>query len=441
MLPRASASRLKNALPEGTLVVVGSLVILGLSAWGFLAISARVLGPEKYAALSVLWALVFLAGPGLFLPLEQEVGRALASRRARGEGGAPVVGRVALLGAAVLGAATVAGFSFGRRGLDRLLDGQGLLVISLGVALAGYFSQHVVRGVLAGHGRFRAYSLIVGAEGTFKLLGCAALVLVGLTDAGPFGLVLGISPLLAAGVGLIGQRGLFSPGPPAPWSEVSRALGYLLAGSVLAQFLLNAGPIAVKLLASPGQQTAAGRFLAGLVVARIPLFFFAAIQAALLPKLSSLVARNTAEFSGAVRRFLGIVSAYGMVTTLGAYLVGPWTLQLMFGAEFALTRGDLALLAAASAFYMVAVSAAQASIALGGHKRVAFGWLLAGIAFVVASLPAGELFFRIEIAYLCGSVVAALVLLGFASPLLKAGRPIPEKEELVEAVYHSAIEP
>ena len=46
-----------------------------------LVLSARALGHEAYAPLSVLWALVFLVGPGFFLPIEQEIGRALAARR------------------------------------------------------------------------------------------------------------------------------------------------------------------------------------------------------------------------------------------------------------------------------------------------------------------------------------------------------------------------
>ena len=41
---------------------------------------------------------MFLAGPGLFLPLEQEISRALAERRARNQGGVPVVRRAATIG-------------------------------------------------------------------------------------------------------------------------------------------------------------------------------------------------------------------------------------------------------------------------------------------------------------------------------------------------------
>ena len=47
------------------------------------------------------------------------------------------------------------------------------------------------------------------------------------------------------------RDGLVTPGPPAPWRELSRAFGWLLAGSIFAQALVNTGPILVQLLA-PG---------------------------------------------------------------------------------------------------------------------------------------------------------------------------------------------
>ena len=74
------AARTANPLPEGTLEVGVGLVLAGLTAYGFTVVAARALGKTDYAPLSVLWAMVFLAGPGFFLPLEQEVSRALALR-------------------------------------------------------------------------------------------------------------------------------------------------------------------------------------------------------------------------------------------------------------------------------------------------------------------------------------------------------------------------
>ena len=56
--------------------------------------------------------------------------------------------------------------------------------------------------------------------------------------------------------------------------------------------LLNAGPIATTILADPGPEDAGDAFAYGVLMARIPLFLFQAVQAALLPRLSRLAARN-----------------------------------------------------------------------------------------------------------------------------------------------------
>ena len=87
--PRRVLARATSILPRGSGVVGGWVLFTGLASYGFLTITGRALGPERYGGLSALWALGFLLGNGACLPIEQEVSRALASRAARGVGGAP----------------------------------------------------------------------------------------------------------------------------------------------------------------------------------------------------------------------------------------------------------------------------------------------------------------------------------------------------------------
>ena len=73
-------------------------------------------------------------------------------------------------------------------------------------------------------------------------------------------------------------------------------LGWLLLGSVMAA-LLNAGPLATPIVADPQRGCRVTRFGYGVILARVPLFMFQAVQAALLPRLSRLAARgNMVEF-------------------------------------------------------------------------------------------------------------------------------------------------
>ena len=74
------------------------------------------------------------------------------------------------------------------------------------------------------------------------------------------------------------------PGPTAPWNEVTQNLGWLLVGTVFSAALLNAGPVAATLLASDDQHDLVNQFAYGVLLARIPLFLFQAVQAALLPR-------------------------------------------------------------------------------------------------------------------------------------------------------------
>jgi hypothetical protein len=87
----------RKAMPEGTFAVGAGLMVAGLTTYGFFVAAARTLSERDYAAvIGGLWPLVFVVAPGCFLPLEQEVGRALAHRRAQGIGGGPIVRRAAI---------------------------------------------------------------------------------------------------------------------------------------------------------------------------------------------------------------------------------------------------------------------------------------------------------------------------------------------------------
>ena len=74
-----------------------------------------------------------------------------------------------------------------------------------------------------------------------------------------------------------------APGPEATWHEVTPNLGWLLAGSTCAAALLNAGPVVTSLLAEESQDEQVTQFAYGVLLARVPLFLFQAVQAARCP--------------------------------------------------------------------------------------------------------------------------------------------------------------
>jgi O-antigen/teichoic acid export membrane protein len=388
----------------------------------------------------VLWALTFLVGPGFFFPLEQEVGRAFSTRRVQHVGAGPLAQRSAVAGAALTAVLALVTVVLSRPLVDHLFDGETMLLVSLLTVLLGYAAAHVARGMLAGGQRFARYGTVLTTEGLARVAIAAALSLGGVVTVGPYGLAFAAAPLLSAAVGLWRQSELRAPGPPAPWGELSASLGYLIAGSLLAQVLVNAGPLAVELLASEAEEALAGRFLASLIVARVPLFLFLAVQAALLPKLAALAASERfVDFRTALFRLLVAVSLLGAAATAGSATVGPDVVRILFGEGLALGRRDLAMLAAASSVYMVALALAQALIALSGHARAAVGWLVGGMAFFSIAAWGGDLIVRVERAYLGGSLLALVAMAALLRPRLTAG-PLPT-EMLVDASLELPIEP
>ena len=82
----------RTPLPEGTLPVGAALLIGGIATYAFFKIGTwAVGGADEFNPISSLWFATFALAPGFFLPLEQEIGRALSHRRPIGEGGRPVV--------------------------------------------------------------------------------------------------------------------------------------------------------------------------------------------------------------------------------------------------------------------------------------------------------------------------------------------------------------
>jgi O-antigen/teichoic acid export membrane protein len=197
----------------------------------------------------------------------------------------------------------------------------------------------------------------------------------------------------------------------------------------------------VKLLATGAQEDEASRFLNGLIIARIPLFLFQAVQAALLPKLSALAeAGRIDEFRAGFRRLLMVVVGIGVVGTAGSLVIGPWVVRLLFGPEFDLGNRTMGLLAASSALFMLAIAMAQAVIALGGHVRMAASWVVGVGTFVVVTSFGNDLFLRVELGLLAGCAVAAACMAGVLVHRVRAGAPV-EVEDLLEAIHELPLEP
>jgi O-antigen/teichoic acid export membrane protein len=427
-------------LPEGTIPVGIALLIAGIATYAFFKVGvAAVGGDEEFEPITALWFTTFALAPGFFLPLEQELGRALAHRRAIGQGTRPVVRKIVLLGVGLTTLVVLVIAAARQLIADSLFDGDMFMVLALVLAFSAYAPAHLARGVCSGSGRFGEYGIILASDGVVRIVLCIVLAVIGITAAGAYGLAVAVSPLFA--VGYVAARGGLrtDDGPPASWSEVTPNLGWLLLGSVFAASLLNAGPIAASLLATDDQDALVTQFSYGVLLARIPLFLFQAVQAALLPRLSRLAARGEfEEFRSGLKKLMYVVLVVGVVGTSGAFLLGPWAIEVVYDAE--LSGRTLALLAFSSACYMMALATAQAVIALKGHALVALGWGIGAITFVGATwVSSDEVFRRVEIGLLTSSI-AAMISFAFALRYKLKSGVAPDQDSIMDAITDMPFE-
>ncbi len=326
--------------------------------------------------------------------------------------------------------------------IDKLFEGSAGLVACLVIALFSYCFTYLARGTVAGNGRFRPYSKIVGAEGLVRVFPALALAAAGVSNPVAYGLCIAIPPAIGTLGSLWREHGLAPPGPQAPWSELSTNLGYLLGGSLLAQALSYAPFLGAQLLSTHAEKAAVADFIVGLFLARIPILLFQAVQAALLPKLAHLAGSGQdADFRSALRKLVLVVVAIGVIGVIAAGTVGATAGDILFGEKFNLGSTDLALLAAGSGFFILALTLAQALIALLGHAKALIAWAIGLAVFIgVTAVENTDLFDRVEIAFIAGAAAAALAMGVFVVIRLRTGIPEGGLASLVENIEHEPLE-
>lgn len=342
------------------------------------------------------------------MPVEQEISRAISHRRALGQGAAPVIKKVAILCGAIVVGLVGSIIALAPFITKNLFEGNGIVTASLIIAIVVYGAFYMVKGLCSGLGKFNSYGFAVGADGAVRVMVCLGLLIVGVTQLGAYSLAVVLTPLVGLLIILFSGQLTLQDGPPASWSEITPNLGLLLGGSIFAAALVNAGPITVALLGETAPAENVTLFGNAVLLTRVPLFLFQAVQAALLPRLTRLAARgDIKEFKTGFRQLVILVIGVGVLGAVGAFAIGPNVLDLVYGGS--IDRRTITLLAIASGIYMMALAIAQAVIALNGHKHVALGWSLAFASYILTVWQVSDdLFLRVEVALVISSMVGLI---------------------------------
>ena len=400
-----------DRLPFGTTTVGLGLLINGVSAYIFISVASRDLGAEMYTPFGMLWALSFLLGPGIFQPLEQQTARSIASRSGREI--IPVAKAASIIGGSVTLLLIILALSFNSWLTESIFSGESSLLIAIILVVVGLGSAHLVKGILAGAGRFKNYAQYLVGEGLGRLVATAVLAIFASGEVWMYGLALGLSPFIGISFALIRQNDLIRHGSPVRAREISSSLGILLLASLATAMVLNVSPLAVELLAETSQKEEPGKFLNALLIARIPLFFFQAIQAALLPRLSQLVvAEDYEKFKHELKRLLSFVTVFGVCFIFLMAVAGQWVTRIAFGSEYEISNRNMLLLAISSIGLMYALSITQGLLAFHRQGLSATAWIVGIATFPVTAAFGNDLFLRVEIALIC-TVLITTVLLGF----------------------------
>jgi O-antigen/teichoic acid export membrane protein len=297
---------------------------------------------------------------------------------------------------------------------ERLFDGDRMMVLALCGAFTGLAAGYLTRGVLSGLGRFGWYGTQLAVDGGLRIALAAGLGLAGVRSPLAYALVLTAAPLVSVLVTLPGVLRDLGRGAPATLRALCRGIGLLLASSLLSQVVVNIGVINLKLL-SPGASALTAALLSALVLARVPLFVFASLQASLLPALTrALTAGDVEGYRRLLVRALGVVCLLGIGGGVPAVLLGPALVPLLFGGQRVLGHGDFGWLAAGTLAYMAAMVVGQAVLARGRHGVQALGWLFGTVVLAAVTLGPGDARLRVEIAFAVGSLMVVPALAPFA---------------------------
>ncbi|MDX1449938.1 MAG: hypothetical protein R3246_12840, partial [Acidimicrobiia bacterium] len=175
-LPPRPLPTTTRTLRSGTGYMVVGTFVGAVAAYLFQLVAGRVLGPEAFAPITVLWTIQFLVFTIVFLPMEQ-----LTIRRLSVDD--PDAAPWRLFIAVIVGATAIA-TGFAALTLDQLLDGERSYLVVVAALITAYGGFALARGLLGGHRRYKEYGLTTMFESVVRLIAAVVLLMIGVDSIG-----------------------------------------------------------------------------------------------------------------------------------------------------------------------------------------------------------------------------------------------------------------
>lgn len=409
---------LRRQMAGSTVVVALGLTVTGAATVLMMAMVARAMSPEDYAAFAVWWTVATLLGTS-FGVFEAYLARllitALSARRPVSRVVGLMLGRAAL----VVSVLAVPLWLLSPVLAERLFADylSAALILPVFTALAAM--QALQRGVATGRHDFRAIATQLSTDGVVRAGLVGLLIVLGADTI----TTLALACIAAAAASLlVGGRLVdgWLARPRLRGREAAvRPLVLLLVGSI-GPLLANNG--SVPWLASTNSVDAytLGSFAGAVTLSRIPTQFVSAVFSPLMAHMASAVeSGDDVTFRRLRRGAETTATVLGVIYVGGFALFGPWLLTVYLGPRYSLGVGVLALLAAASSGMFIAVVQQAGLSALDHWSRIAWAWGVATVVFGGVLLVPVDTLLRAAAAP-CAGVGSALLVMALLARGLHA---------------------
>lgn len=350
--------------------------VAGASGYVVTVLAGAVLGHDGYIPFASFWSVLYFV-VGALAGVQHEVTR--ASRAAPAGQPTRTTARSIFFaaGASSLALLTVLGWWWIPRGY---VDHGVALAVPTVVGAIGYLAISVGAGVLAGLASWRTVAWITAADALTRL----TLVSVALHFTRDVAV---LAWCVAAPFGIVGLA--------VAWFVTRRVRGRYVIKETLPQVLWNASRTVASgaamgvlitgfpaILAATSVEADASRVASLIFVSnlfRSPLIVIVmAFQGMLVQRL-----RDSDSAWHLLRRLLGSVCAVGAVLTVGVTVFGPWALRVVFGGEYTLGAGDIALLVGSAVPTSAMFIVGAAVLSQGRHGTYLAGWIAAASTSVL----------------------------------------------------------
>lgn len=379
-------------------------IIAAASGYLVLLLAARQLGATGYAVFAVFWAaygLVTGAQNGQLQETTRTIRAASDTRTARGR---PLLVNVCIGAAlAVIVAATSPLWS------DHVFDQYGALSVALlAVGVASFAVYAHLCGALSGSLSWSPFAVLLSVDALIRLVGAGIAVAFGWGV--PAFLVItvvgSVSWIMVLATSSTARRAVGLPGDVDDRRLAGNTLT-AMAAALASAVVVMGFPVLINITARADDDSrVVGAVILAVTLTRAPLLVpLNSFQGVLITRF--VAARDALLRSLAVP--LAAVVVVGAIGAVAAWAIGSWLLTHIFGADFTLGGGTIALfMVGATALGLLTVTGA-ATLSVGAHRWYAAGWWVAAIACAALLTVPLEVTDRVALSLVVGPLVGACV--------------------------------